>query len=71
MANVDFRFDFQSALLKAYQDDTLYQDISDIAKSIDIGSISTEDAIRKLIKINSVALSKVLESYNAELLNEL
>ncbi len=34
-------------------------------------AIKTEDAIRKLIKINSTVLAKVLKQYNYELLNEI
>lgn len=71
MSNVDFKFDFKSALAKAYQDDAVYQKISYIAKGIDMKCISTEQAIRNLIEINSLALSKVLEAYTSELLNEL
>lgn len=71
MANIDFEFDFETALSDAYHDDEIYQDISNIAKGLDMDSIKTEDAIRKLIKINSSVLSKVLKKYNYELLNEL
>lgn len=71
MANVDFEFDFESEIEKAYHDDEIYQDIAYIAKDIDMKGINTEDAIRKLIKINSSVLAKVLRKYNYELLNEL
>ena len=71
MANIDFEFDFETALSEAFHDDEIYQDISDIAKSLDMKSVKTEDAIRKLIRINSSALAKVLKKYNYELLNEL
>ncbi|MDE6053241.1 MAG: hypothetical protein K2G55_05665 [Lachnospiraceae bacterium] len=71
MANVDFEFDFETALAKAYQDDEIYQNIAYIAKDLDMKGISTEDAIRELIKINSSVLAKVLKKYNYELLNEL
>ena len=71
MANIDFEFDFESALLEAFHDDEIYQDISYIAKGLDMKSINTETAIRKLININSSALAKVLIKYNHELLNEL
>lgn len=71
MANIDFEFDFETALSDAYHDDEIYQDISSIAKGLDMDSIKTEDAIRKLIKINSSVLAKVLKQYNHELLNEL
>lgn len=70
MANVDFEFDFADALAKAYHDDT-YQKISYIAKSLDMKNISTENAIRELIAINSYILAKVLKQYNYELLNEI
>lgn len=71
MINVDFKFDFKSAISNEYKDDEINQSISDIAKGIDIGAIKTEEAIRKLIKINSTVLANVLEKYNAELLNEI
>lgn len=71
MANVDFEFDFEKAISKAYHDDEIYQDISYIAKGLDMKGITTEDAIRKLIKINSSVLAKVLNQYNYELLNEI
>lgn len=71
MANIDFEFDFENALTKAYHDDEIYQDISCIAKDLDMKSTTTEDAIRKLIKINSSVLAKVLKQYNHELLNEI
>lgn len=71
MANIDFEFDFETALSEAYHDDEIYQDISDIAKGLDGKFIKTEDAIRKLIKINSSVLAKVLKKYNHEFLNEL
>ena len=71
MANVDFEFDFEKALSEAYCDDDIYQDIAYIAKGLDMKSLKTEDAIRKLIKINSSVLAKVLMKYNHELLNEL
>ena len=69
MANVDFEFDFKTAISYAYTEK--YQDITNIAKGLDMKSLSTEDAIRELIKINSSVLSKVLKKYNYELLNEL
>lgn len=71
MANVDFEFDFEKALSKAYRDDEIYQSISDIAKGLDMKTIKTEAAIRQLIEINSKVLSEVLKKYNSELLNEL
>ncbi|MFQ9112408.1 MAG: hypothetical protein ACLR4P_04805 [Butyribacter sp.] len=71
MVNVDFKFDFASALAKEYHDSEIYQSIADIAKGIDINALTTEDAIRKLIKINSTVLANVLEKYNYELLNEI
>lgn len=71
MINVDFKFDFKSAISNEYKDDEIDQSISDIAKGIDTGAIKTEEAIRKLIKINSTVLANVLEKYNAELLNEI
>lgn len=70
MANIAFEFNFEKALSEAYHDDEIYQDISYIAKGLDLKSLSTEDAIRKLIKINSSVLAKVLRQYNYELLNE-
>lgn len=69
MANVDFEFDFETAISNAYTEH--YQDISYIAKGLDLKSVSTEQAIRDLIKINSTVLAKVLKKYNYELLNEL
>lgn len=69
--NIDFEFDFAKALSDAYHDNETYQDISYIAKAIDMQSISTETAIRELIKINSDVLAKVLKKYNSELLNNL
>lgn len=69
--NIDFEFDFEKAIADAYRDDETYQDISNIAKAVDMQSISTETAIRKLIKINSGVLAKVLRKYNYELLNNL
>lgn len=71
MANIDFEFDFETALSNAYRDDEIYQDISDIANGIDLGVIKSEKAIRDLIKINSSVLAKVLRQYNHELLNEI
>lgn len=71
MSNVDFKFDFNAALAKAYHDDEIYQKISYIAKGLDMKSIKTETAIRELISINSLVLAHVLEEYNHELLNEL
>lgn len=71
MANVDFEFDFEKALSKAYRDDEIYNDICDVAKALDNDLISTEKAIRELIKINSSVLAEVLKKYNSELLNEL
>lgn len=65
------KFDFASALAKEYHDSEIYQSIADIAKGIDINALTTEDAIRKLIKINSTVLANVLEKYNYELLNEI
>lgn len=70
MANVDFEFDFETAISDAYKMD-YYQDISYIAKGLDLKSVSTEQAIRDLIRINSSVLAKVLKKYNYELLNEL
>lgn len=69
--NIDFEFDFEKAIADAYRDDEIYQDISGIAKSIDMKTISTEKAIRDLIKINSSVTAKVLKKYNYELLNNL
>ena len=69
--NIDFEFDFEKAIADAYCDDVVYQDVSDIAKAIDMQSIDTETAIRKLVKINSGVLAKVLRKYNSELLNNL
>lgn len=72
MINVDFKFDFKSAISNEYKDDDIYQSISYIAKDIDANSsVSIEAAIRELIKINSTVLANVLEKYNAELLNEI
>lgn len=71
MANVNFEFDFENEIAKAYHDDEIYQEIAYIAKDLDMKGIKTEDAIRKLIKINSSVLAKVLKKYNYELLNEL
>ena len=71
MANVDFEFNFEEALAKAYHDSEIYQKISYIAKGLDMKSIKTEDAIRQLIQINSTVLATVLKNYNSELLNEL
>lgn len=71
IANVDFKFDFEKALENAYHDDEIYQDISCIAKGLDMKITTTEDALRKLIKINSSVLAKVLKQYNHELLNEI
>lgn len=71
MANIDFEFDFDQALACAYHDDAIYQRISDISKSLDLKTITTEKAIRDMIKINSSVLSAVLKQYNHELLNEL
>ena len=71
MANIDFEFDFATALAEGYHDDDIYQSISYIANGLDMKCISTEDAIRQLIAINSSVLSKVLIKYNYELLNEL
>lgn len=70
MVNVDFKFDFKSAIAKEYSDK--YQSIAYIAKDIDANNpISIETAIRELIKINSTVLANVLENYNQELLNEI
>ncbi len=71
MANVDFEFDFEKEITKAYLDDEIYQKIAYIAKDLDMKGIKTEDAIRELIKINSSVLAEVLKKYNHELLNEL
>lgn len=71
MANIDFEFDFASAISKAYHDGGIYQSIADIAKGLDLGAIKTEEAIRELIEINSNVLSNVLKQYNYELLNEI
>lgn len=71
MVNIDFEFDFEKALANAYQDDEIYQDISYIAEGLDLKSTTTENAIRKLIKINSSVLAKVLKQYNRELLNKI
>ena len=71
MVNVDFKFDFKSAISKEYLDSDISQSIVDIAKGIDINALKTEDAIRQLIKINSTVLANVLEKYNQELLNEI
>ena len=72
MVNVDFKFDFASALAKEYHDSEIYQSIAYIAKDIDANNpISIETAIRELIKINSTVLANVLENYNQELLNEI
>ena len=71
MANVDFEFDFEKALAEAYHDDEVYQDISYIARALDMESLKTEAAIRELIKVNSSVLAKVLKQYNYELLNAL
>lgn len=69
MVNVDFKFDFKSAI-KEYSDK--YQSIAYIAKDIDANNtISIETAIRELININSTVLATVLENYNQELLNEI
>ena len=69
--NIDFEFDFDAAIKKAYLDDEIYQQISDLAKGLDMKSIETEKAIRSLIEINSKVLANVLSAYNTELLNEL
>ena len=69
--NIDFEFDFEAAIKKAYLDDEIYQQISDLAKGLDMKSIRTEEAIRSLIEINSKVLANVLNAYNKELLNEL
>ena len=69
--NIDFEFDFESAIASAYADDEIYQDIVNIAKGLDLHVVSTENAIRSLIKINSSVLAKVLCKYNHELLNNL
>lgn len=71
MVNIDFEFDFEAALSEAYCNDEIYQDICNIAKEIDLGTIKSEKVIRDLIKINSSVLAKVLKKYNYELLNEL
>lgn len=69
--NINFEFDFEAAIKKAYLDDKIYQQISDLAKGLDMKSVETEKAIRSLIKINSKVLADVLSAYNKELLNEL
>lgn len=69
--NIDFEFDFDATIKKAYLDDEIYQQISDLAKGLDMKSIETEKAIRSLIEINSKVLANVLSAYNTELLNEL
>lgn len=69
--NVDFEFDFESAMEKAYHDDAIYQEISNLAKGFNMKSIGTEEIIRSLVKINSKVLADVLKAYNKELLNEL
>lgn len=61
MANIDFEFDFETALSEAYHDDEIYNDICCVAKALDMERISTEKAIRELIKINSSVLAKVLK----------
>ncbi|MCM1183568.1 MAG: hypothetical protein NC337_09355 [Roseburia sp.] len=71
MANIDFAFDFESALSKAYHDDAIYQKISDIAKGLDSKKLCTEKAIRQLIDVNSTVIAEVLTRYNYELLNEI
>ena len=71
MANIDFEFDFKSALAKTYRDSEIYQEICDIAKGLDLKCLKTEDAIRRLIEINSIVFSEVLKQYNYNLLNEL
>lgn len=69
--NKDFEFDFETAIASAYHDDEIYQDISCIAKGLDLHTVDTEKAIRSLIKINSNVLAKVLRKYNLELLSNL
>lgn len=69
MADIDFEFDFETAIAREYQ--TEYQAIAYIAEGLNSNSIDAEKAIRDLIKINSTVLSKVLTDYNRELLNEL
>lgn len=69
--NVDFEFDFEKAISRAYHEDETHQAILDIAKGIDIGAIDTEKAIWELIKINSSVFAEVLKQYNQELLNEI
>ncbi len=71
MAKNDFEFDFETAISDAYHDDEIYQRIADIAKGIDLNAISTEKAIRELIKINSSVFAKVLTQYNRKLLDEI
>lgn len=71
MANVDFEFDFESALANAYQDDEIYNEIAGISRNLDTNFLSREKAIRLLIKVNSKVLSDVLRQYNRELLNNL
>lgn len=71
MANVDFEFDFDDAIAKAYHDNEIDSNITTIAKGLELGVIKPEKAIRDLIKINSTVLAKVLKKYNYELLNEL
>lgn len=69
--NIGFKFDFASAIAKEYSDNKISQSITDIANGIDTNDLTTEDAIRKLIKINSTVLANVLEKYTQELLNEI
>lgn len=69
--NVDFEFDFEKALDAAYHDDEIYQSLIYLAKNLDMEFITTEDAIRKFININSAVLTRVLKQYNRELLNEI
>ena len=67
--NVDFKFDFEKHLNSALADS--YQDIAYIAKGLEMKSTSVEKAIRSLIEINVSAISKVLNAYNKELLNDI
>lgn len=71
MANVDFEFDFDNAISKAYHDNEIDSDITTIAKGLELRAIKPEKAIRDLLKINSSVLAKVLKQYNHDLLNEL
>ena len=71
MVNIDFEFDFEEEIKRAYNTNQMYDGIKFVSEALKLEQLDIEDAIRKLININTEVLAEVLNKYNRELLEEL